>query len=252
MSKPTRGFTLIELLVVISIIALLIAILLPALRSARSAANRTICLSNLRQVQIGFFGFIIDNNSRFPAHRDGGYAKDGYTDFWGTAILDYATSTDVFRCPEITRGNTLVDFDTAWEWAFDIHRLGYGYNSYFLGKHSHPPEADSFPGWITTDRSFTRIDEVINPSENILAADSNPRGGGTPQPMWSASMWWPNSGPPFHKGVNTARHMDVGGVVFNDGHAKTKAYDEINPPTSPNQTWDATHIRYWDHLQRIP
>ena len=61
-----RGFTLVELLVVIGIIALLIAILLPALNAAREQANVTACLSNLRQIGLGIDLYAVNNKSTMP------------------------------------------------------------------------------------------------------------------------------------------------------------------------------------------
>jgi len=60
------AFTLVELLVVISIVALLVAMLLPAVTSAREQARRTICKSNLRQIGIGCKAYVTDNNGRYP------------------------------------------------------------------------------------------------------------------------------------------------------------------------------------------
>ncbi|MFT3786939.1 MAG: prepilin-type N-terminal cleavage/methylation domain-containing protein [Tepidisphaeraceae bacterium] len=128
MSFPRRGFTLVELLVVIGIIALLISILLPALGSAREAANSVKCGANLKSIGQGianyvaqnrgvlppsnyYKGFYIDNNGQQqPDQPLNGYVHWSsflYTDKTklGTdAAFKSSAGWDAFKCPSLENG----------------------------------------------------------------------------------------------------------------------------------------------------
>jgi prepilin-type N-terminal cleavage/methylation domain-containing protein len=73
-----KSFTLIELLVVVAIIAVLVALLLPALQGARTHALRISCASNLKQMHIGFSLYLNDNQGAYPPW----YVKSGLPDPW--------------------------------------------------------------------------------------------------------------------------------------------------------------------------
>lgn len=118
-STLRRGFTLIELLVVIAIIAILAALLLPALAQAKSRARRIQCLSNLKQLQMGWYLYTVDHNDWMPVNdSDGnswpiaGSSPGSWitgtaripleSDLTGGSIWNYNPSRGIYRCPEDT------------------------------------------------------------------------------------------------------------------------------------------------------
>ena len=105
-----RGFTLIELLVVVGIIAVLIALLMPALGKAREAANRVACGANLRSIGQGFFLYAYDNRGNFPRtywlHEF--YYNHGPDTFGGLRGFSNPTAADPFAKPTVWNWDTVL------------------------------------------------------------------------------------------------------------------------------------------------
>jgi len=252
------GFTLIELLVVIAIIAILAGMLLPALAKAKEKGSRTSCLNNLRQIGLFMQFYTDDNNDVFPGHRNQGLFDSSeapsLTNWWGTTIVSYGKgSSNLFRCPSLK--NKRLDNGVRWEWKFDVHKVGYGMNAYFLGLHPYTSDSVTVSGIAFTTKPWLKRSAIVNPAQNLMVGDSMP----TTSLNWSSSLWWPAScmdakasTTKGFEGIDPNRHLGRGNVGFSDGHSEARASSTINPPADPygGSAKALINSDYWDPYQR--
>jgi prepilin-type N-terminal cleavage/methylation domain-containing protein len=166
-----KHFTLIELLVVVAIIAILAALLLPALRKAREQARRTVCTSNLRQFGMLLNFYTDDNDEAYPGPHIANRANAVITLQHNTKKLmaPYVSTPDILYCPSNLQAFNATRTTTLFEgWAVNVTRSYIGYANYTSFKYwvnSGPPET---PTWTDpTEDPGERADSGVA----VLASD---------------------------------------------------------------------------------
>ncbi|HSV72286.1 MAG TPA: DUF1559 domain-containing protein [Chthonomonadales bacterium] len=233
MPVPRRrsAFTLIELLVVIAIIAILAAILFPVFARAREQARRTSCLSNLKQISLGFLMYAQDYDERLPGVRFGNAADQGWpwsvwagsVDWTGVfthAVAPYIRNTQIFQCPSGTEHD---------RWS-GTNGISYGYNEYMY---------DLGRGWSQLAR--------------VGAAQAGVSAVSMLAECFSAGIYhdWETDGPRLPDGtmdgLNRIRYHtwnpwqpnhDGTNIAYADGHARFMARDAMRSFRMPSNWSD--------------
>ena len=164
--RRSSGFTLIELLVVVAIIAILAALLLPALTSARATAVSTRCKSNLRQLGIGLSVYVGDGGA-YP------YPNPDWWEVMSQLVGLPARDQGVLRCPSTAGWNKVYNGSK-----LPPQQMPYGYNEfgYRNGSDHVAGSADrglgpKFGG-LGIEGPPTRESEVVAPSDMYAIGDA--------------------------------------------------------------------------------
>jgi len=219
--RQSSGFTLIELLVVVAIIAVLVAILLPSLASAREQARSVICGSRLKQIGWIWLLYVEEN--------DGKFCNTPWR--WWDPILASKSGVggkELLACPSMYRYGFFDSYEPGW------------YQNYYPGDYRGGSRIGLYSGfsppWVDIGYGYNMV--LAQGSRQNISSFPNPAGTGINAETGSF-YWWNTLGSSGELGYWYAdRHRPgEGQVIFMDGHAAFVETPYPNKP--PNDLRDA-------------